>query len=253
MTVALNELDLAFVVDTTGSMGNLIEAAKRQMVAMIDALADAAKVAMRLGVVEYRDHPPQDKLVHRAHPLTHDLTKAKRVIKKLQPEGGGDGPEAVLAGVRAACRDLQWRAHARRIAVLVGDAPPHAVGAPGDGFPRGCPSGETVESVTAIAEDSRVTVYALALTPDRHLERSFGVISRYTGGDYFAVGHGNEAIDRLRHVLEREFGKLDFDSQVYRAWSEAESPAIESVAVRLEAAPGDVAASVTRLRSRDIL
>jgi hypothetical protein len=59
----LNEFDLAFVVDTTGSMGGLIAAAQRQMTEMIDALATAAAVDMRLGIVEYRDHPPQDSLI----------------------------------------------------------------------------------------------------------------------------------------------------------------------------------------------
>lgn len=40
---------------------------------------------------------------------------------------GGDGPEAVTAGMKAAL-DLQWRPQASKMAVLIADAPPHGIG-----------------------------------------------------------------------------------------------------------------------------
>ncbi|HEU5370741.1 MAG TPA: VWA domain-containing protein, partial [Ktedonobacterales bacterium] len=113
----INALDLAFIVDTTGSMGGLIRAAQQQMITMINALAHATEVDMRLGVVEYRDHPPQDTLVFRAHDFTSDLDQAQKSINQLKAEGGGDTPESVLDGVLAACQKLSWHPHARRIAV----------------------------------------------------------------------------------------------------------------------------------------
>jgi hypothetical protein len=58
---AIDHFDLAFVVDTTGSMGALIATAQRQMIEMINTLTRTAAVDMRLAVVEYRDHPPQDR------------------------------------------------------------------------------------------------------------------------------------------------------------------------------------------------
>ena len=99
-------------------------------------------VDVRLGVVEYRDHPPQDTMVFQVHPLVGDFRAARKYLDSLRASGGGDEPEAVFAGVVAACRELSWRRHARRMAMLVGDAPPHGVGCRGDGFPGGCPSGE---------------------------------------------------------------------------------------------------------------
>ncbi|MBV9228987.1 MAG: VWA domain-containing protein, partial [Chloroflexi bacterium] len=133
-TNELNALDLAFVVDTTGSMSGLIQTAKQQMIAMVDELLKTRKVAMRLGVVEYRDHPPQDRsFVFRSYPFTSNWKEAQKAINALTADGGGDGPEAVLDGVLAACRELQWRTFARRLVVLVGDAPPHGTGAGGDG------------------------------------------------------------------------------------------------------------------------
>ena len=114
VVTTINQFDLAFVVDTTGSMGGLIAAAQTQMVEMVDTLSTAVDVDMQLGVVEYRDHPPQDRMVYRVHQLTGNLGKAKRAINRLSADGGGDEPEAVFAGIVAACRELAWRRHARR-------------------------------------------------------------------------------------------------------------------------------------------
>lgn len=77
----INAVDLAFVVDTTGSMGGLIAAAQKQMIRMLDELTRTADINLWLGVVEYRDHPPQDTLVYRVHAFTDDLQKAQQTIK----------------------------------------------------------------------------------------------------------------------------------------------------------------------------
>lgn len=39
--------------------------------------------------------------------------------------GGGDGPEAVTAGMAACLTDLVWRRDAAKMVVLIADAPPH--------------------------------------------------------------------------------------------------------------------------------
>jgi hypothetical protein len=253
MSNALNQLDLVFVVDTTGSMGAFISTAQRQMIAMARELVAAAagEVDLCIGVVEYRDHPPQDRMLTRVHALA-DLASAERVINALRPDGGGDGPEAVLDGVLAACRESAWRPHARRLAVLVGDAPPHGTGARGDAFPNGCPCGETIESVTAAAEQARVTLYALAL----HAGASapFGRIARFTGGEMFAPGHGDDAIRRVKAILADEFAHLRLDAEVLAKWNnDAETFSIDAAAEALSAPPGAVAASVTRLLARRLI
>ena len=87
----LNALDLAFIVDTTGSMGSLISAAQQQMIAMINALTQAADVDIRLGIVEYRDHPPQDKLVFRAYAFTSNLNRRRRLSTDSKPRAAAMG------------------------------------------------------------------------------------------------------------------------------------------------------------------
>jgi Mg-chelatase subunit ChlD len=247
----IDHVDLAFVVDTTGSMGPFLAAAQGQMIAMVGNLASAAKVSMRVGIVEYRDHPPQDQMVYRANALTEDLVAAQKVIAALKAEGGGDAPEAVLDGVLAACNDLQWRPHARRIAVLVGDAPPHGIGFPGDGFKLGCPCGQSIESVTAAAEEARVTVYALGLTDC--VAEAFTKLARYTGGQFFPSSQGQKAIEAIRGLIVDEFGNIDLDRRVLEAWRSGVEFSIDATAIGLSRTSGEISASVTRLSARRLL
>lgn len=248
---AVNELDLAFVIDTTGSMGSFIHAAQQRVVELIQAARGAADVNLRTGFVEYRDHPPEDRLIYRVHAMSADPRDAQSALASLRADGGGDAPEAVLDGVLAACTELRWRSHARRIAVLIGDAPPHGCGMAGDHFRNGCPCGQTIESVTAAAENARVTLYALGLT--RSVTESFGRLARFTGGEYFEAAHGNAAVAKLQDVLLTEFGQLELDARVVEAWNGQADASIDAVAEELELATGPVGASVARLSGRGLL
>ncbi len=221
------------------------------MLEMIRSAVAAADVRLRLGLVEYRDHPPQDTLVYRIHAL--DTVNAMRqVIDGLKADGGGDEPEAVLDGVLAACREMDWAPHARRIAVLIGDAPPHGVGRRGDHFRDGCPCGQTIESVTAAAEASHITLHALGLTAA--VADSFSRLARYTGGDFFPAGQGDAAVEKLKEIIVAEFGNLQLDGQVLGEWkADSKGFSIDATAQKLAIAPGAVSASLVRLGARRLL
>ncbi len=254
MTSQLNQVDLAFIVDTTGSMAPFIEAARAQMIAMLRALAVTSQTAidLRVGLVEYRDHPPQDNsFVTRAHHFTSDFGRTQRTIEDLKPEGGGDEPEAVYDGVHAACDQLTWRPHSQRLAVLIGDAPPHGYRFRGDGFANGCPCGLTSDSTTALVEQNRVVLYALGLTPT--VTESFSRLAHYTGGEYFEAAHGDEAIETLKSVLMNEFSDLDFDRQVLALCTQHSDWTIDLVGQALASPRGRVSASLSRLGRRGLL
>ena len=247
----VNHFDLAFTIDTTGSMGHLIQAAQKQMVEMIESLSKESQIDMRFGVVEYRDHPPQDKMIYRAYDLTGDLKKARKAINGLNASGGGDAPEAVFAGIVATIDQLSWRPYSRRMAILVGDAPPHGVGAQGDSFHNGCPSGETIDSVSAKSEENRMTLYSLGL--HQGCEPYFENMSRLTGGRYFRSENASAAMDKIREILATEFGDVEFDREVHDAWELTKSPSIDEVAEQLSAPASKVSTSVCRLQTRGLL
>lgn len=247
----INAVDLAFVVDTTGSMGHLIAAAQNQMIAMLEELTQAADINLWLGVVEYRDHLPQDAMLYQVYSFTEDLQKAQKTIRGLQARGGGDGPEAVLDGIAAACRELAWWEHSRRLLVLVGDAPPHGTGAQGDAFRDGCPCGETIESITRLAEEKRVTIHSLALTGTA--SESFSTISALTGGKFFSPRQGETAIEQIAALLKAEFDDLELDRRVLAAWREQPDITTDELSERMQRTRYVVSASMVRLLSRDLI
>lgn len=247
----INEVDLAEVIDTTGSMGTFISAAKAHLVSVLTSLAQAADINLRVGLIEYHDHVPQDTVLTRVYPFTVDLPKMQTRINALSADGGGDSPEAVYDGIADACRKLEWRAHARRLLVLVGDAPPHGTGFHDDGFPGGCPCRETIESIAALCEETNVTLYALGLTP--HVEASFKKLATMTGGAYYSAYNASLAIEQMVKLLSTEFGNLELDRKVYLAAQANEDVAIEQLAEQLGQPRAVISASWVRLCSRGLL
>ena len=116
-------LDVVFVVDATGSMDWAIAEVRLRIVDIVDAVRSLVPLA-RFGVVAYRDHDDPEFLT-RQQPLTFSLVKLRRFLDALEAKGGGSFQEAVTAGVEAASRDAGWRPGARRVVVIIGDAPPH--------------------------------------------------------------------------------------------------------------------------------
>lgn len=118
-------LDVAFVIDTTGSMGDEIDRLKKTLdlihfrLAHLDPAAD-----VRFGLVEYKDRG--DDFVTRRIPFTSDVETFRASLANLRAYGGGDEPEDVQAGLEEALHRLQWRdEQAVKVAFLIGDAPPH--------------------------------------------------------------------------------------------------------------------------------
>src|SRR5512141_1024989 len=86
-------VEVAFVLDTTGSMGGLIEGAKRKIWSIATAIVDANPDAeIRMGLVAYRDIG--DDYVTKVFPLTKDIQDLYANLLELKARGGGDWPES---------------------------------------------------------------------------------------------------------------------------------------------------------------
>lgn len=116
--------DVGLVVDTTGSMGEVLEWLRRDVKRMMDALGLMAPQP-RIALTFYRDFG--DNFVARTFPLTNRVDLLARQLALIDAHGGGDEPEAVAEGLTDCFKASRWSAggQARNAVVLIGDAPPH--------------------------------------------------------------------------------------------------------------------------------
>jgi len=119
------DLDVAFCLDTTGSMGDEIDrltSTLRSVVSRIDRLQPQPR--LRLGMITFKDR--RDSYITERTDLTANLDKFQWELSRTTASGGGDYEESVNEGLRRAIHDLSWRRNqAIRILFLIGDAPPH--------------------------------------------------------------------------------------------------------------------------------
>jgi len=118
-------VEVAFVLDTTGSMGGLIEGAKRRIWSIARRIGEGRpRPDLRIALVGYRD--VGDAYVTQLHPFTSDMDEVYQALSSFRAEGGGDTPEHVSAALRDAVEALPWSGpSALKVIFLVGDAPPH--------------------------------------------------------------------------------------------------------------------------------
>jgi len=117
-------LDVAFIIDTTGSMSDEIDRLRRTLEAIHYQVTQMTPTPdVRFAMVLYRDRG--DEYVTKVTPLTGDIRHFAGQLKSVAAGGGGDYPEDIHEALRVAARDLDWRAGATKLAFLLGDAPPH--------------------------------------------------------------------------------------------------------------------------------
>ncbi|MGB3969608.1 MAG: vWA domain-containing protein, partial [Planctomycetota bacterium] len=227
-------LEIVFVFDSTGSMSRTIHDTKTtivQMLAVLRALVPDARV----GIVTYRDHDKREDYVVRQVPLGSDFWQASNFVQFVTAEGGGDRPEDVRAGMRAAF-EQKWRTGARRVVVLAGDAPPHEED-----------EKRLLAEVASFAKNGRSFVHTLVTSPDQA-----GADTHAVFREIAAAGKGTcqglNLRDRvLQRVLTLAFGReFDQDLAVVIRAVEAEQRRVDVKALDLARRGGPELAAALR-------
>lgn len=117
-------IELMFVIDTTGSMGDEIYYLKAEIDDVINEVQEKnLNTKISLALLFYRDKG--DEYVTRYFDFTQDIQKQKNNLSKQKADGGGDFEEAVYKALGEAV-DKQWSTSSEtRILVHVADAPSH--------------------------------------------------------------------------------------------------------------------------------
>ncbi len=121
----LTDLDLVFVMDATGSMGQELRDVQVNLLGLVRVLQRLAP-SLNVGFVAFKDR--SDEYLTRTFPLAPmndaNLAGLKRFVERLSARGGGDQPEPVGAGLGKAT-SMNWRREALGWSIVVGDAPAH--------------------------------------------------------------------------------------------------------------------------------
>lgn len=201
---ARRDVELVFVVDTTGSMGGLINGAKAKIWSIVnDVMQRQGGARVKVGLVAYRDKG--DEYVTRVTQLSENLDEVYGELMGFVAAGGGDEPEDVRKALHEAVNTIQWSKSGKnlsKIIFLVGDARPQT---------------EYKDSPTTVvtakkAKQKGIIINTIQCGNLRHTEKFWKEISQYAGGEYFKIAQdgGTQVITTpYDEELTKLSGELD--------------------------------------------
>ena len=210
-------LDLCFVVDTTGSMGDDIDNAKENMADILEHLAEKTE-NYRVALIDYRDYPSrtdndEDYPYKVQLEFTNNNANIIDAIEDLDLGDGGDGDETVYSALMAAV-GLKWRSDAKKVIIILGDA------APLDPEPISDYTYDEVllalfnadinidyedsdDRVVDALDTALINVFSIGTGASADAADFFEDISLSTGGSYAGVDDASEVGDAIIESIEQ--------------------------------------------------
>lgn len=177
----LDQFEVVFTVDATGSMGDVLAWLRRDIARVMQAMTLLCKEPPMLGVVFYRDKG--DIFVTKTLPLTYKLADLAPAIMQMTADGGGDIPEAIQEALTATMQ-MNWskakRKNGGKIVILVGDAPPKP------GTEKAC------NEIAAKGKEAGIKLYACKITTveGKNDLSTFDDIAKAGGGSTVSADFG---------------------------------------------------------------
>lgn len=169
-------VDVCFVVDATGSMGDEINYLKAELMDVMMNLQKSAPCSpIRLSSVFYRDHG--DEYLTKKMPFVNRIDDVVGFVNEQYAGGGGDFPEAVHSGLSVAINELEWNQKAlTKIIFLILDAPPHAENA------------SDIRKLMQMASEKGIKIIPIVASGiDQSTEFCMKYLAAGTGGDYIYI------------------------------------------------------------------
>lgn len=181
------ELQVMFIVDTTGSMGD--ELSYLQMDFTLIA-ADTADENITYSVNFYRDHG--DEYVTKTNGFMADVGFVQTLINTEYAAGGGDEPEAVADILEETISNNgEWKPNSNKVCFLIFDAPPH------EGTEQ-----QIIEAVRTAAEKGIHMVPVVASNADRNTELFGRALAICTDGEYvFLTDDSGVGLSHLEPII----------------------------------------------------
>jgi len=183
--ITLPRIEAVFVLDTTGSMSGLINAAQEKIWAISSTLCQAEPAPeIEIGLVGYRDRG--DQYITRLTPLSPDLDRVYADLMEFKAGGGGDTPESVNQALYEAVTEINWSTDKStyRVIFLVGDCPPHMDYQDDVRYPATC----------LLAGKKGIVINTIQCGNHGATTPVWKEIASLAGGEFFRVGQSGSAV-----------------------------------------------------------
>ena len=223
------KVEVVFCLDTTGSMGGLIDGAKAKIWAICNQIAGGKPTPdLRVGLVAYRDKG--DDYVTKVVDLTDDLDKIHAQLKTFTAGGGGDTPEHVNKALYDAVHEVKWSADKKtlKIIFLVGDAPPHMDYKDDVKYPETCKK----------AVEKGIIINAIQCGTDADCTKSWKDIAAKSEGSYAAIPQNGGVLAAIPTPFDARLAKINseladttlaYGTKRMRGLAEAEKDAVKAL------------------------
>ncbi|MDQ6912862.1 MAG: VWA domain-containing protein [Verrucomicrobiota bacterium] len=192
-------IEVCFVLDTTGSMGGLIEGAKQKIWSIANDMISAKPTPeLKIGLVGYRDRG--DEYIVKSFPMTDDIDAMYGHLRAFEAGGGGDMPESVNEALDEAINKMKWSndRDVLKIVFLVGDAPPHMDYADGPKYPDLCRAAAKKDLIINTVQCGGIT----ETTP------IWKEIAKMSEGSYAAIAQSGN-MEMVSTPMDEKLGELN--------------------------------------------
>lgn len=175
------QLDVLFLVDSTGSMADEIDVLKANILSMAAKIAALpAQPDVRFALVAYRDRG--DAYITQVSDFTADVGMFQTTLNQLRADGGGDYPESLNEALHRALYDVTWRGdNAAKLIILVADAPPQLY-----------PNDFSYAYDMNIAASRGIKIHTIASSGlDNTGEYVFRQLAQFTGGNFIFLTYAD--------------------------------------------------------------
>lgn len=170
-----HEIDVVFAIDTTGSMGGLLDGAKRTAWSIASHIRQTdPNASLRIGLVAFKDIG--DEYSTKPFQLTTDLDAVYGELSSYTASGGGDTPENVDGALDDSLHKMTWRSGAKKLIFVVGDAPP-----------AGRPQHPSYDTLAREAAGSGIIINTIRCGFDSNTQVAFARLAELGGGEFSTI------------------------------------------------------------------
>ena len=183
-------MNIVFLIDTTGSMDAYINGVKNRAIEFSNIL-NSKGVCFQLGLIGFGDLGEGEK--PSVYNFTEDLEKFQRQVKNIPRTYGGDIPESSLDAVETGVQLLQTsriEKDGKNIFILITDAPPHVP----------THSGKTVRDLCEMLEKHGITTYVVARKERESIE-AYDPLTKPDGKYYDLQEKFTDILDHIAHSI----------------------------------------------------